>query len=134
MLSTIVWTLVFLGLVALFGWQVWRRVRILFKVRPAPERFERIPERIKEMLVGAIAQAKFFTPGQDQPAGIIHAFVFWGFLILGLQIGTMFTRGWLPDAYLPCSDRTRSAPLTCSCAMSWRRSCSCAPSRCSCGG
>ena len=101
MLSTIIWTLCFLGFLALFGWQVARRLQVLKVTRGAPERFEQIPRRIKEMLVGAIAQMKFFNPGQDQPAGIIHALVFWGFLILGLQVATMFLRGWLDGAYLP---------------------------------
>ena len=101
MVSTLVWTLCFLGFLGLFTWQVYRRLRLLWKVRGAPERFQQIPQRIKAMLVGAFAQMKFFAPGQDQPAGIIHALVFWGFLVLGLQITTMFVRGWIDGAYLP---------------------------------
>jgi Fe-S oxidoreductase len=101
MISTVLWTLCFLGFVGLFVWQVYRRLRVLLKTRPAPERFENIPRRVREMLVGAIGQMKFFTPGQDQPAGAIHALVFWGFLVLGLQITTMFLRGWADGAYLP---------------------------------
>jgi len=101
MLSIIVWTLCFLGFLGLFSWQVYRRLRVLALLRAAPERFEQIPRRIKEMLVGAFAQMKFFNPGQDQPAGILHALVFWGFLVLGLQVTTMFLRGWVDGAYLP---------------------------------
>ena len=99
-MSALIWTVCLLGFVSLFSWQMWRRLRVLGKLRSAP-RFDRMPERIKQMLVGAIAQMKFFNPGQDQPAGIIHALVFWGFLVLGAQVMTMFLRGWLPDAYLP---------------------------------
>ena len=99
-MSALIWTLCLLGFGGLFVFQVWRRLRVLLKVQPAP-RFDRIPERIKQMMIGAIGQMKFFNPGQDQPAGIIHALVFWGFLILGAQVMTMFLRGWSPDAYLP---------------------------------
>lgn len=99
-MSALIWTVCLLGFLSLFSWQMWRRLRVLGKLRSAP-RFDRMPERIKQMLVGAIAQMKFFNPGQDQPAGIIHALVFWGFLVLGAQVMTMFLRGWLPDAYLP---------------------------------
>ena len=99
-MSAMIWTLCLLGFAGLFTWQVWRRLRVLGKLRSAP-RFDQLPQRIKQMLVGAIGQMKFFNPGQDQPAGIIHALVFWGFLVLGAQVMTMFLRGWMPDAYLP---------------------------------
>ncbi len=99
-MSAAIWTLSLLAFAGLFGWQVYRRLRVLTRVRKA-ERFDRIPERVKQMMLGAIGQMKFFSPGQDQPAGIIHALVFWGFLVLGLQIMTMFLRGWAPDGYLP---------------------------------
>lgn len=99
-MSALVWTLCLLAFLGVFGWQIYGRLRILPLVRRA-DRFDRIPERIKQMLVGAIGQMKFFSPGQDQPAGIIHALVFWGFLVLGLQVMTMFLRGWAPEASLP---------------------------------
>jgi Fe-S oxidoreductase len=103
--SAAIWTLTLLGFAGLFGWQVYRRLFVLTRVRKAA-RFDQIPERVKQMLVGAIGQMKFFNPGQDQPAGIIHALVFWGFLVLGLQVMTMFLRGWAPDAYLPLMSPT----------------------------
>jgi len=98
--SALIWTLCLLGFLGLFAWQVYRRLRILLHVRSAP-RLDRIPERIKSVLVGAIGQMKFFNPGQDQPAGLIHALLFWGFLVLGAQVATMFLRGWAPNAFLP---------------------------------
>ena len=98
MLSSIVWTLCFLGFVGFFAYQVWNRLSVLLKV-PGAARFDRIPERVKTLLVYGIGQVKFFRG--EQPAGIVHAFVFWGFLILGAQISTMFLQGWLPDAHLP---------------------------------
>lgn len=97
-MSSIIWSLVLSAYMALFGWQVFRRLRLLFKVRPAA-RFDRIGERMTKTLVYAFGQLKFFRG--EQPAGIIHALVFWGFLVLGAQIMTMFLRGWAPEAHLP---------------------------------
>ncbi|NDD03810.1 MAG: (Fe-S)-binding protein, partial [Proteobacteria bacterium] len=46
-----------------------------------------------------LGQAKFFKG--DQPAGLLHIFIFWGFITLGLQVVTMFLRGWFPGFTLP---------------------------------
>ena len=46
-----------------------------------------------------LGQGKFFKG--DQPAGLLHTFIFWGFITLGLQVVTMFVRGWAPDFVLP---------------------------------
>ncbi|MFP6627200.1 MAG: (Fe-S)-binding protein [Deltaproteobacteria bacterium] len=97
-MSAIIWTLTLSAFLGLFGWQVYRRFRILLKVRSL-NRFDRIPERIKKTLIYAFGQLKFFRG--EQPAGIIHALLFWGFLILGQQVATMFLHGWAPGAHLP---------------------------------
>ncbi len=97
-MSVIVWTLAFVALLGLFGWQVYRRFR-LFTQLPAAARFDNIPQRVKTTLVYAIGQLKFLRG--EQPAGIIHALVFWGFLVLGGQVVTMFARGWFPEFHLP---------------------------------
>ncbi len=101
MLSAIVWTLVLLAFLGLFVWQCYLRFRIFAKVQPA-DRFGDIPERVKKALVYAIGQLKFFRgAASDRRAGMVHALVFWGFLVLGLQVATMFLRGWIPDAHFP---------------------------------
>jgi Fe-S oxidoreductase len=100
MASSIIWTLVLIGFAGLFAWQMYRRFEPLLKAQPTPfARVDRIPERIKHTLVYAIGQLKFFRG--EQPAGVMHALVFWGFLILGGQVATMFLRGWAPEANLP---------------------------------
>ena len=55
MLSSIVWTLCFLGFVGFFAYQLWNRLSVLGKV-PAAERFDRVPERIKTTLVYGLGQ------------------------------------------------------------------------------
>jgi len=101
MLSTLIWTIVFLGLAGYFGYQVYERFRVITFARPAA-RFDDIPERVRRTLKYAIGQFKFFkSPTHDRKAGILHALVFWGFLILGFQALHMFMRGWFPGFYLP---------------------------------
>jgi Fe-S oxidoreductase len=98
MLSVLIWTLCFLGFLGLFAYQCWNRFSVFTKL-PSTNRIDNIPQRIKTTLVYGIGQLKFFKG--EQPAGLIHALVFWGFLILGAQVMTMFLHGWSPDAHLP---------------------------------
>ncbi len=102
-MSTIIWTVAFLALAGLFAYQCYLRFRVLGMVRPT-DRFDNIPERIRITLKYAIGQFKFFRPkpAGDRRVGMIHAMVFWGFLILGYQVMTMFMHGWTsPLAHLP---------------------------------
>ena len=59
-------------------------------------RFDRIPERVRAVLVCAFGQRKFVrrNPGAERSAGWMHFFIFWGFFILGIQIITMFGRAY----------------------------------------
>ncbi|MFT4571400.1 MAG: Fe-S oxidoreductase [Hyphomicrobiaceae bacterium] len=101
MLSTIVWNLLFFGLLGLFGWQIYNRFSVFAKVRPS-DRSDNIPERIRLTLVFALGQLKFFrSPKKDFVAGMAHVIVFWGFLVLGYQVTTMFARGWFPHFEIP---------------------------------
>ncbi|HEY2774624.1 MAG TPA: (Fe-S)-binding protein [Candidatus Binatia bacterium] len=100
-MSTVIWTIAFLGLVGLFVAQVARRFAILGYMRSV-DRWDNIQERIGRTLKYAIGQFKFFkSPMRDRRAGVLHAFVFWGFLILGYQVVSMFARGWFPDFVIP---------------------------------
>jgi len=98
MLSVLIWTLCFLGFLGLFTYQLWNRFSVFTKL-PSADRFDNIPQRIKTTLVYGLGQLKFFRG--EQPAGLIHILVFWGFLVLGAQVTTMFLQGWFPDAHLP---------------------------------
>ena len=101
MLSTIVWTIAFLSLAGFFAFQVFQRFAALSHLRSV-DRWDDIVERIRRTLKYAIGQFKFFkSPSHDRKAGILHALVFWGFLILGYQVVHMFARGWFPHFTLP---------------------------------
>jgi Fe-S oxidoreductase len=83
--------LVFAGIMAF-------RARLLVAARPAA-RLDRIPERIKGTLLYGFGQKKFLRG--EQPSGIAHALVFWGFLVLMLQVIMLFGRAWDADWSLP---------------------------------
>jgi len=74
--------LVFAGLIVL-------RARVLFAARPAG-RFDRPMERLRRAVVYGLGQKKFLSG--EQPAGIMHALIFWGFVVLMLQVITLFGR------------------------------------------
>ena len=74
--------LVFAGIIAF-------RARLLLAARPAA-RLDRIPERIRRLVVDGLGQKKFLAG--EQPSGIMHALIFWGFVVLMLQVVTLFGR------------------------------------------
>jgi Fe-S oxidoreductase len=90
----IVWGI---GLLA-FAWTIARRARLLLAARPA-SRFDRIPERVRNVFVLGFGQRKFLKG--EQPAGIMHALIFWGFVVLLLQVITLFGRTWDANWHIP---------------------------------
>ena len=83
--------LVFAGIMA-------ARMRLLVAARPAA-RLDRIPERIRRTVVYGLGQKKFLVG--EQPSGIMHALVFWGFVVLLLQVITLFGRAFDADWSIP---------------------------------
>ena len=71
------------------------RMRLLLVAQPAA-RMNRLPERIKRAVVDGLGQRKFLSG--EQPAGIMHALIFWGFVVLMIQVvmlfGRAFDAGW----------------------------------------
>jgi Fe-S oxidoreductase len=85
--------LVILGGVAIvvFAGLIGMRARLLLAARPAG-RIDHLGARVKRGVVYGLGQAKFLRG--EQPAGIMHAFIFWGFLVLMLQVITLFGRAF----------------------------------------
>jgi Fe-S oxidoreductase len=86
--------LVFFAIVAV-------RARALLRAQPSG-RLDRWPERLKNAIVYGVGQKKFFRG--EQPAGIMHALIFWGFLVLMLQVLTLYVRAFDEDFSLPADD------------------------------
>ncbi len=101
-MTAIIFTLCIFAGVGAFFYQLWRRFEILRSAAPV-SRFDRIYDRIRNVFVFAIAQRKFLrsNPGAEKSAGWMHSFIFWGFLVLGLQIITMFGRAYSDSFVVP---------------------------------
>ena len=94
-MSHVVFPMLWALALAVFAGILVMRGRLLVAARPAG-RMDRIPARVKRMVVDGIAQRKFLVG--EQPSGIMHALIFWGFVVLILQVVTLFGRafdsGW----------------------------------------
>jgi Fe-S oxidoreductase len=97
-LSGVVWfwilTVIGIGAVA---FSLSRRFSLLMSGRP-DNRFDRLGERFKHLLVYAIGQKKMFD---DPFAGIYHLFIFYGFLVVSLRTVTMVLEGLFGGWELP---------------------------------
>ena len=102
-MSTLIFSLLIVVAFGFLARTLYRRFTVLTKTAPV-DRFDRIPERVKAVLVYAFGQRKFVSPQQppnDRWAGWMHFFIFWGFTILAIQVIQMFARGFVPGFHLP---------------------------------
>ena len=124
MLNAIAFSVVLLAALGVFLYQVWGRFNLL-RAATGPFTLDRIPERIRATLVYAFGQEKFIRPEvaivKERTAGWLHFIVFWGFVILGIQIITHVRARLQRHASIPSRSRpTCSAGRTGSCATSSR--------------
>ena len=54
---------------------------------------------MRNVFVLGFGQRKFLKG--EQPAGIMHALIFWGFVVLLLQVITLFGRTWDANWHIP---------------------------------
>jgi Fe-S oxidoreductase len=97
-MSHVAFPVVFLLVLAGFGVILAVRARLLVAAKPA-NRVDRIGKRIGNTLVYAFGQKKFLRG--EQPAGLMHFVIFWGFVTLGLQVVTLFGRSLSSDWFFP---------------------------------
>lgn len=84
--------------VAVFGRRVAYLVRLLLVGQPAP-RWDRIPARLRAVLVFVLGQLRLFRV--DFWPGLMHATIFWGFVLLTLGTVEFFGRGVTEAFFLP---------------------------------
>lgn len=77
-LNAIVFALVLAAALVLFGWNT-RRLISYLQVGKKENRFDRIGQRIRNVVVIAFGQTKLL---REPVAGILHVLIFWGFVIL----------------------------------------------------
>jgi Fe-S oxidoreductase len=70
----------------------------LLRAGRAVDRFDRLGERFKHVLVYAFGQKKMFD---DRFAGVYHLFIFYGFLVVSLRTVTMVLEGLFAGWELP---------------------------------
>jgi Fe-S oxidoreductase/nitrate reductase gamma subunit len=98
----ILWV-VFVVAVGLFAWRVSYLVRLLMLGRPEM-RWDRIPERIKRVVVYVFGQRRMF----DEPlVGVPHALIFYGFLIFLVATSGMLLQGLFPGLPIPKLEENR---------------------------
>ena len=98
-LAPVVFTLAVIA----FALQMARHLRVFAATRPSPLG-DRIGERVRSLLVYAIAQVRMF---RDPRAGVMHAAIFWGFVVLTIGTANRVTGGlvqavlaWPVDGWL----------------------------------
>jgi Fe-S oxidoreductase/nitrate reductase gamma subunit len=92
MLKIIAFSIVILSAFALFAYSA-KRILGLLKIGKSENRFDNIGLRIKNVVVIAIAQSKLF---RDPVAGVVHAFIFWGFVLFISAVVESFIQGFIP--------------------------------------
>ena len=104
MARAILFTVCLLVAVGLFIYQLWGRFNLL-RAATGKVTLDRIGERLWAVVTIALGQRKFIRPEvssvRETLAGWLHFFVFWGFVVLGLQIVTMFGRAYSEQFYVP---------------------------------
>lgn len=86
-----VMTLLLVGAFGLFGWSMRRRWRLMLAARRPESRFDDLPRRWQSLLRYAIGQKRMFRYGV---AGVAHAVVFAGFVVLLLNSVILWVRGY----------------------------------------
>ena len=90
-MSHVVFPIIWAIALATFAGLIVMRARLLFAAKPT-NRGDRMATRVRHALEYGVGQRKFLVG--EQPAGIAHAFVFWGFVVLMLQVITLFGRAF----------------------------------------
>ncbi len=93
------WVLTIVGIGAVV-FSLSRRFQLLRSGR-ADNRFDRLGERFKHMMVYAFGQKKMFD---DKVAGFYHLLIFYGFLVVSLRTVTMVLEGLFAGWELPLLD------------------------------
>ncbi len=81
MLEQIIFILAFISALGLFIFRLYRIYRYIRTARPLKFKFR--SKRITRILKLAIAQSKIFN---NPLVGILHAFIFWGFIIINIEM------------------------------------------------
>ena len=95
--------LVFWGAAAFFLLAMGRHLRVFAVARPSHP-FNRLPTRLVSLVEYAFVQTKMF---KDPGAAVMHAGIFWGFVLLTIGTANIVTGGIIQQVLsIPCSAST----------------------------
>ena len=127
-MKAIIFAIILLSAFGLFGLSLRRMIELISIGKPE-NRLDHLPQRFKKMLSVAIGQSKLF---REPIPGLMHALIFWGFLVLltsvleaiGEGLFPGFTFGFLGRLYPPlqfCQDLFAGLVITGICIALYRR-------------
>ncbi len=79
------------------------KIRLLMALEPE-DRFSQIKERFKSVLVFAFGQKRLVGRKKERAAGLMHAFIFWGFCILLIRSINIYGEAFVKGFQLPFLD------------------------------
>lgn len=96
LLSALAMTALLIAGLGFFAFTANKRLRLLFAARAPENRGDRMGERVGNVLTYMFGQARMF---RYQAAGIAHAFIFGGFVVLGLRTLVLIARGYTSNPH-----------------------------------
>lgn len=91
-MKPLIFSIVLLISLLIFSFSIKKLYKGLLIAKPE-NRFDRIAERLKNVLIVALAQSKLF---REPVAGLMHAFIFWGFCALIIVVIESIIQGFYP--------------------------------------
>ncbi len=89
----------FIGMWILFGVLIWQRLKVMLQAEPI-NRFDHIGTRIWEVIKIVLGQTRILNP-KFIDAGIMHAFIFWGFVVLLINSSNVIFGGIFHNFHFP---------------------------------
>jgi Fe-S oxidoreductase/nitrate reductase gamma subunit len=93
-LKNYIFIIVFIAAVALFIWSCRKLYKYMMTGKKKDDRSDRPGERIKNVLVIAFAQSKLL---RDPAAGLLHFFIFWGFVLFLFAVLEAILQGFYSE-------------------------------------
>ncbi len=93
--------LLVIGLAA-FAYTAFNRIGLLLAAKGRDPRWDNIPGRIGTTIEYAFGQLRLLL--RERKWGLMHAFIFWGFLVVAIRTITLFGQAFSPAFHLPLMD------------------------------
>jgi Fe-S oxidoreductase len=99
-MNPLVMAILLLAGMAMFAHTMYYKIQLLMALEPL-NRFGKIKERLINMVIIAIGQKRLAGRKKEWAAGIMHAFIFWGFCILIIRSLNIYGEGFIKGYHLP---------------------------------